>query len=132
MTTPVEFSSRDLTTAPRTSGKDVFRDPWLAETQPFPDAEAAWFWCLETAEAVHSGARLRAGMGAVSRPCESVDIQNVVLRLVRQQLLNDAHLRTLCTYGRQQMRPGNPADAWLWQQAMNRMTPPLQRKGIIR
>lgn len=100
-------------------------------TTPFPDAESAWFWCLETAEAAHNGARLRAGMGAVSRPCEPVDIQTVILRLARQQLLNDAHLRTLAAYGRRQMRPSRENDAKLWQQAMNRLTPPLQRKGIV-
>lgn len=109
-----------------------FQDQWLLGTQPFPDAESAWFWCLETSEAVHNGARLRAGMGAVSRPCEPVDIQNVVLRLARQQLLNNAHLRALCLYGQQQLRPKHTnTDAVLWHQAMQRMTPVLQRKGII-
>lgn len=110
---------------------DSWNHQWLSGTQPFADAEAAWFWCLETSEAVHSGARLRAGMGAVTRPCEPVDIQNVVLRLARQQLLNDAHLRALCTYGPQQLRPKHRNDSYLWQQAMERMTPILQRKGII-
>lgn len=112
--------------------QDTVPDPWLAGTQPFPDAESAWFWCLETTEAVHSGARMRAGMGAVSRPCEALDIQNVVLRLVRQQLLTTAHLRTLCVYGQRQMTPSFfSSDALLWQQALDRMTPILQQKGII-
>ncbi len=110
---------------------DPQNDKWLRGTQPFADAETAWFWCLETSEAVHSGARLRAGMGAVARPCEPVDIQNVVLRLVRQQLLNTAHLRALSLYGKQQLRPKNRDHYTIWQQAMNRMTPILQRKGII-
>jgi hypothetical protein len=105
-----------------------------ARTEPFASAEAAWFWCVETSEALHSGARLRAGMGKVSRPCEPVDIQNVILRLARQKLLNDAHLRTLGRYGQRQLRPDPTTglrDASLWHQAMNRLTPVLQRKGII-
>jgi len=127
MTTPVEFSSKPLSAPFPAPSRDI----WLAGTTAFPDAEAAWFWCLETSEAVHNGARLRAGMGAVSRPCEPVDIQTVVLRLARQRLLNDAHLRALCFYGQQQIRPSRPDDIWLWQQAMDRLTPILQRKGII-
>jgi hypothetical protein len=113
--------------------KTLFND-LPAGTEPFPNAETAWFWCVETSEALHSGARLRAGMGRVSRPCEPVDIQNVILRLARQQLLNDAHLRTLASYGQRQLRPAqdtNQSDAHLWHQALNRMTPVLQRKGII-
>lgn len=124
MTHISEISSRTL--------PDPQNSKWLSGTVAFADAEAAWFWCLETSEAVHSGARLRAGMGAVTRPCEPVDIQNVVLRLARQQLLNNAHLRALCTYGPQHMRPEEDThDSYLWEQAMNRMTPILQRKGII-
>lgn len=106
----------------------------IAPTEPFANAESAWFWCVETSEAMHSGARLRAGMGRVARPCEPVDIQTVVLRLARQSMLSDAHLRTMHRYGQRQLRPDRATrqgDAYLWQQAMTRMTPILQRKGII-
>ena len=102
------------------------------DSQPFDDAEAAWFWCVQTSEAIHSGARLQPGMASTSRPCEAVDIQKVVLRLADQKLLNAKHIEALVTYGPRHLRPSQPLPALYWHQAMQRMTPILQRKGIIR
>lgn len=99
--------------------------------EPFIDAEEAWFWCVQTSEAIHSGIRLRPGMGSSPRPCEAVDIQKVVLRLADQKMLNDQHVAALCHYGRRKLRPVKPAHLLHWQQAMQRLTPILQRKGII-
>lgn len=98
---------------------------------PFPDAEAAWFWCVQTSDAIHSGARLERGRATTPRPCEAVDIQTVVLRLARQNVLSAAHVKALVTYGPHQTRPGHKIPAVLWQQAMQRITPVLQQKGII-
>lgn len=98
---------------------------------PFPDAESAWFWCVQTSEALHGGARLRAGHSRTIRPCEPVDIQTVVLRLARQALLSQQHLSTLAEFGQQQLRPKSHPHALLWAQAMERLTPALTRKGII-
>lgn len=100
-------------------------------TQPFTSAESAWFWCVQTSEAIHSGARLRSGLASTPRPCEAVDIQNVVLRLVRQKMLGPKHVKALVTYGQRQLRPSHDGHAHYWHQAMQRMTPILQRKGII-
>lgn len=101
-------------------------------TEPFKDAESAWFWCVQTSEAIHSGARLERGCSTVSRPCEAVDIQKVVLRLANQKILSDAHVKALVTYGPRHTRPNHKIPAALWQQAMQRLTPVLQQKGIIR
>ncbi len=100
---------------------------------PFPDAEEAWFWCVSTTEARYGGARQQAGMTETPRPCEAVDIQKVVLRLADQKLLRLPHLKTLAHYGRIQLRPSGKKqrDTILWTQAMQRLTPPLQRKGIV-
>lgn len=108
----------------------TFFDP-MPGTTPFADAEAAWFWCVETSDAIHNGARLRAGMGSTPRPCEAVDIQKIVIRLNREQILNDRHIAALVRYGQRQTRPNRMPDTHIWQQAMNHMTPILQRKGII-
>ena len=113
---------------------DFYSDSSLSSTeygQPFADAESAWFWCVQTSEAIHSGARLEAGRATTPRPCEAVDIQTVVLRLARQKILSDAHVKALVTYGPRQMRPRRPIPNALWQQAMQRITPALQQKGII-
>ena len=101
------------------------------ETQPFSDAESAWFWCVQTSEAIHSGARLEAGKATTPRPCEAVDIQTVVLRLARDKILNDAHVNALVTYGPRQLRPTKPTHSIFWHQAMERLTPILQHKGIV-
>lgn len=100
-------------------------------TEAFPDAESAWFWCVQTSEAIHSGARLEPGRATTPRPCEAVDIQTVVLRLARQKVLTDAHVRALVTYGPRQSRPKHKIPNALWQQAMQRITPALKQKGII-
>lgn len=103
----------------------------LAGTEAFPDAESAWFWCVKTSEAIHAGARLEPGRATTPRPCEAVDIQTVVLRLARQKILSAAHIKALATYGPRQMRPRSTPSAALWQQAMQRITPVLQQKGIV-
>ncbi len=103
---------------------------------PFDDAEAAWFWCVRISDAIHSGARagryINTAWGSAQRPCEAVDIQNVVLRLSHQKILTDRHVRVLSLYGKRNLRPAaNTGARVYWQQAMNHMTPVLQRKGIV-
>jgi hypothetical protein len=102
-----------------------------SETVPFNDAESAWFWCVQTSEAIHSGARLTAGRATTPRPCEAVDIQKVVINLARDKILSESHVKALCTYGPRKMRPSKTVPAALWQQAMQRITPVLQQKGIV-
>ena len=103
----------------------------LPGTVPFADAESAWFWCVETSDAIHGGARLRAGMGSTPRPCEAVDIQKIVIRLNHDRILSDKHIDAMVRYGQRQTRPVRMPDTHVWQQAMARLTPALQRKGII-
>lgn len=110
-------------------------DTVLSEV-PFDDAESAWFWCVRTSEAIHSGARtgryINSTWGSASRPCEAVDIQNIVLRLSRQNTLTERHIRVLSLYGKRNLRPAPHSKArFYWEQAMSSMTPVLQRKGII-
>jgi hypothetical protein len=108
-----------------------FYSDLASEAQPFSDAESAWFWCVQTSEAIHSGARLEPGRATTPRPCEAVDIQKVVLRLADEKILNEGHVKALVTYGPRQIRPNNKIPAMLWQQAMDRLTPVLQHKGIV-
>jgi hypothetical protein len=106
-------------------------DSAFCPADPFPDAESAWFWCVQATEALYGGARVRAGMGKTPRPCEPVDIHTIIVRLSNQDLLSPSHLKVLATYGRRQETPAIALHAKIWQQAMDRLTPPLQRKGII-
>lgn len=103
----------------------------------FDDAETAWFWCIRISDAIHSGARTAqhitpSAWGSATRPCEAVDIQKVVLRMAQQKILTDRHIHVLSLYGKRRMRPAANSPARLyWQQAMNHLTPVLQRKGIV-
>lgn len=106
------------------------------ETQAFSSAEEAWFWFIQAQAARNDGARFSVGQGLVARPCEPVDILKVVDRLYRQRRLVMDHLLVLRHYGRRLMAP----DARrvkelkahsLWTEALERMSPLLERKGII-
>lgn len=104
---------------------------------PFDDAESAWFWCVRISDAIHSGARSTrdatpSAWGSASRPCEAVDIQKIVLRMAQQKILTERHIHVLTRYGKNHARPAGNSPAYhYWQQAMNHLTPVLQRKGII-
>lgn len=106
------------------------------ETMPFRDTEEAWFWFMAAYEARQSGAKIIAGIGGLPRPCEPLDILRVVDRLYRQRRLFLDHLRVLNFYGRR----GSPPDArrdrerkayGIWHEALARIEPALQRKGIV-
>lgn len=103
----------------------------LENTQPFKDAESAWFWCVQTSEAIHSGARLEPGRATTPRPCEAVDIQKIVLRLARENVLTPNHVKAMVDYGPRQERPSRPLPNFYWQQAMETLTPLFQQKGIV-
>ena len=119
----------------------VFAEPHdqtrLNGETPFDDAETAWFWCIRVSDAIHSGARTSqhvtpSAWGSATRPCEAVDIQKVVLRMAHQKILTDRHINVLSLYGKRRTRPAANSTARLyWQQAMNHLTPALQRKGIV-
>lgn len=106
------------------------------ETMPFGSAEEAWFWFIQAQAARNDGARFSVGLGLVARPCEPLDILKVVDRLYRQRRLVMDHLLVLRHYGRRLMPPDArrakevKAHA-LWVEALERLTPLLERKGIV-
>lgn len=110
--------------------------PATAPGEPFADPVEAWFWCVQCALARVDGARLRAGLGGVPRPCEPLDIIASIDRLYRQRRLLSEHLEVLVDYGR---RLEVPDPAWreeasaarLWDEAFDRIGPVLRRKGIV-
>lgn len=103
---------------------------------PFPNAEEAWFWSIQAAEAAAAGARCVAGLGLVARPCEPGDVARAIDRLFRQRRLVRDHLEVLIHFGRRQLRP-DPVSARdsrscaLWREAFARITPVLRAKGIV-
>ncbi|MCB1782396.1 MAG: hypothetical protein KDI13_00220 [Alphaproteobacteria bacterium] len=104
---------------------------------PFDNVEEAWFWFIAAQGARNDGARFVAGMGRMPRPCEPLDILKTLDRLHRNRVLKMDHLLVLRHYGRRNMPPDprriKEMHAYrLWREAMERLEPPLQKKGIVR
>lgn len=103
----------------------------------FHSAEEAWFWFIAAQGAKNDGARVTAGQGSLSRPCEPSDIFQVVNRLYRQRRLLMDHLLVLRHYGKRHMAPDprrvKEARAnLLWREALSRIEVVLERKGIVK
>lgn len=109
---------------------------YLAHTVPFSSVEEAWFWFIKAQQARNDGARVTVGQGLVPRPCEPVDILNVLDRLYRNRRLLIDHLKVLRHYGCRMMPPDQSRVKemrahTIWQEAMERLEPVLIRKGIV-
>jgi hypothetical protein len=110
-------------------------DHYFGQT-PFSSVEEAWFWFVQSYDALHSGARIRSGFSKIIRPCEPVDIYAIAMRLFKQGFLNKSHMRVLAQYG-ETLIPPNPRyyeqerDCDVWNQAMDKLRTPMIRKGII-
>lgn len=108
----------------------------IDNTVPFLNAEEAWFWFIDAQEARNAGARMMKGAGAQLRPCEPVDILNVLDRLYRSRRLLRDHLLVLRHYGRRKMAPDprrakEKRAAVIWRQALDVLGAALADKGII-
>lgn len=106
------------------------------KTTPFSSAEEAWLWFIQAQEARNDGARFTAGASLTSRPCEPTDILKCVERLYRNRRLVMDHLLVLRHYGKRQLPPDarrvKEARAYtLWQEALGRLEPVLENKGIV-
>ncbi|CAK0760658.1 conserved hypothetical protein [uncultured Gammaproteobacteria bacterium] len=104
---------------------------------PFNTVEEAWFWFVQAYDARAAGARVVAGLGTVSRPCEPLDVLRALDRLHRQRRLERDHLCVLIHYGRRMDAPDPRRDrearaSSLWTEALGRLGPALRDKGIVR
>jgi hypothetical protein len=107
------------------------------ETVPFGTPEEAWFWFILAQSAKEEGARVKTGAGLTPRPCEPVDILNILDRLYRQRRLLMDHLHVLRYYGRRMMPPDGMRVKemrahTLWREAFEKIGPVLEEKGIVR
>jgi hypothetical protein len=123
-----------MSTAPR-PGHAPFRTQ-ATRTVPFDSAEEAWFWTMAALVARRDGARIVAGRGLVSRPCEPDDVVKCLDRLYRQRRIELAHARIMRIWGERGTAPdprhaSERGDARLWREAMSRLEWPLRTKGII-
>jgi hypothetical protein len=103
------------------------------EGTPFTSAEEAWFWTMGALRARQNGFS-RGGSGR-NAPCTPDDVLRCLERLYRDQRIDAAHAQVLQIWGERQMAPdgghrGNGERA-LWREAMERLWPLLQEKGIV-
>ena len=105
-------------------------------TAPFRSADDAWFWTMSALAARRDGARYRAGLGKVARPCDPDDVIKCLDRLYRRRRVDLIHARILRIWGERGVAP-NPAypaeraEFRLWSEAMDRMEWMLRIKGIV-
>ena len=108
----------------------------VKDATPFDSAEEAWFWFINAQDAKNDGAKYVAGAGLYKRPCEPVEILNVLDRLYRKRRLQRDHLLVLRHYGRRHIAPdryrAQEVRAYhLWKEAMGRIEDVLIAKGIV-
>lgn len=72
---------------------------------PFDSVEEVWFWFIAAQQARNEGAKFVAGLGAMQRPCEPIDILKIIDQLYRKRCLKREHFLVLRHYGRRHMAP---------------------------
>ncbi len=106
------------------------REPARA-SEPFADAEQAWFWTMAALRARHEGASRRSGT-AQPRPCDPDDVIRCLDQLYRRRRIDLAHGVALRVWGERQVPPrAGHRDAALWHEAMDRLGGALRSKGIV-
>lgn len=108
----------------------------LAKSEPFATGEEAWFWTMAALIARRDGARITAGKGRVSRPCEPDDVIKCLDRLYRQRRIDLTHARILRIWGERGTAPdprhlSEKRDWAIWREAIDRLEWPLRVKGIV-
>jgi hypothetical protein len=105
-------------------------------TEPFRNAEEAWFWTMAALIARRDGARYTANNGRTARPCEPDDVIKCLDTLYRRRRIDLVHARIMRIWGERQTLP-NPilrcgAPDWrLWREALDRLEWPLRVKGVV-
>jgi len=104
-------------------------------TEPFRNAEEAWFWAFASIAARHQGTRSRSA-NPRPRPCDPDDVIKCLDGLYRRRRIDLVHARILRIWG-ERGTPPNPTYAsersdWrVWREAMDRLEWPLRVKGIV-
>lgn len=121
-------AARALPTEATTAG------PRGARTEPFRNAEQAWFWTMGALVARREGSHSSGPRTA--RPCDPDDVVKCLDQLYRRRRVDLVHARILRIWGERGMAP-NPAypaercDWRLWREALDRLEWPLRVKGIV-
>lgn len=109
----------------------------LLPTQPFDDAEEAWFWYAKCQRLRNAGVKPKDIGQITGRPCDPDDLYRAVSWLQGQGRIGVAHVGVLGRFGFED-RPPDPRcrqeerAARLWDEALDRLTTVLRKKGIVR
>ncbi len=107
-----------------------------APSVPFHDAEEAWFWFMRSQRARLEGAKMRSNEADIVRPCDPDDMYCSVMKLVRANILGRYHLKVLAHFGINECAPDprireQQRASFLWDEALDRLTTILRKKGIV-
>lgn len=107
-----------------------------APVVPFASAEEAWFWYARALKTRRDGARFGDGPLSWQRPCDPDDIVRVLAKLFRKGAIRPEHVAVLARFGAAERAPdGRRGDeaAFVapWDEALDRLGPPLKAKGIV-
>ena len=105
-------------------------------SDPFLNAEEAWFWYMRCQRMRWDRANPIKGLGLSMRPCDADDVYRTVIGLFHQGRIHRGHLRVLGTYGLRDCAPDPRCreEEWAahrWDEAMDRMTTVFRHKGIV-
>jgi hypothetical protein len=114
----------------------VPRPQSAAPAKPFASAEEAWFWFARSVAARRDGARFEGGPAAWQRPCDPDDIRRALVSLYRRGAVDDVHLAALARFGAAERAPDIRCEEEApfvapWDEALDRLAPPLKAKGIV-
>ena len=107
-----------------------------APSVPFRTAEEAWFWFMRSQRARMEGAKFRSNEADVVRPCDPDDLYRAVMDLSRTGILGRHHIKVLACFGFKENAPDprlreQQRAFRLWDEALDRLTTPLRKKGIV-
>jgi hypothetical protein len=124
-------TARSLAAAPSGSAGGALSGP---RTEPFRNAEHAWFWTMAALAARRDGTG-RNGAG-VARPCDPDDVVKCLDMLYRRRRIDLVHARILRIWGERQAAPNaayasEACDARIWTEALARLEWSLRVKGIV-
>ena len=103
---------------------------------PFANSCEAWLWYIRSERLRRDGAKIGGAMASTQRPCEPDDINRVVVSLYRKKTIGQEHLKVLATFGWNDRAPDPRVEresraAFLWDDALDRLTTELKAKGIV-
>lgn len=111
---------------------------FMKKPVPFMCAENAWLWCCKCRmDLTFANNRDISDVEDILRPCQTIDIYCVIKTLRQKNELKNYHIQSLIKYGEQLRAPSKiykdpMAEIDYWNEAMEKLTLPMRKKGFIK